>query len=333
MKKLYAKSVKRLAIDMTLSENPLGCSPDVLAILRNIDVEDVFKYPDMETFIAKVSSIFGVSSNNLMVGTGSEQLIKLIVQIFVNQDDTVAIPRSSFDVFSKEAGLKTNNVEFVKIKNLLGAKNRFKLIFLCNPNNPTGEKLDNQFIGAVIQNNPKSLIVIDEATGEFLGNDESFVKKSLGLENVIVLKTVSKVFGGAGLRVGFAFGNRLLIRKLNDSQQAFPISCISAKLALACLKDTEFVRRTKEFIARERNFIRNELEGMGFEVSNSITNNLLITDKGNPGLVKMLADKEVSVVDAKFFPGSRVAGFRVAIRDKVTNRKFLSIVMRLKGGD
>jgi histidinol-phosphate aminotransferase len=321
--KMYASDVAKLPIDMTLSENPLGCSPRVLEALKTITNQDIFDYPNTTSLFKAIANKFNVDKNQILLGNGSEQLIKLIAQTFLNKRDRVLIQAGSFPLFAKESLIAGGTVSF--FNPLWSTTQSATLIILCNPNNPTGEVLQNGIIQKLSKQFPKSLIVVDEANGEFLRESSM----NLNLPNVIVLRTLSKVFGLAGLRIGFAVGPGKLINTLKNVQQVFPVSSISSKLAKAALNDPTFLQQTLRFVAKERTFLTKELQNRNFLVCPSITSNIFIQTTQAKNIIELLRKNGVSVVDGAFFPAIDRPGFRIAIRDVKTNRLFLKKLDRV----
>lgn len=321
--KLYASEVAKLPIDMTLSENPLGCSPRVLKTLKTITPQDIFDYPDTSPLQEVIARRFSVSRDQILLGNGSEQLIKLIAQTFINKRDRVLIQAGSFPLFVKECLLAGGNVSFFDPQK--PTTQSAKLVILCNPNNPTGEVLQGRIIRKLSKQFTQSLIVIDEANGEFLTKSSI----ALNLSNVIVLRTLSKAFGLAGLRVGFAIGPAQIMRTLSTAQQIFPISSISCKLAIDALRDSRFLQQTLRFVAKERIFLTKELQNRGFQTSSSITSNIFVKTNIAKQIIELLKTNGVSVVDGSFFPALDTPGFRIAIRDTKTNRMFLGKLDRV----
>lgn len=230
MKQLYAFTTKR-AIDLSLSENPLGCSPLVLAAAKNLTV-NINDYPLTNGCLLKkaLADHFTLSENNFFIANGSEAIINYLAKVFGRVGDEVLVPALTFPLFAistKLAGKKlvkvkmTTNlgINLVAMRKAISAKTC--LIFLCNPNNPTGAVLPQQAILDFLECVPKNvLLVVDEANIEFAG--ESVISEIKNRDNLLVLRTFSKGFGLAGLRVGFATANNLFV-KISDrlSEQQF----------------------------------------------------------------------------------------------------------------
>ena len=315
---LYAQMTDRQSVDLTLSVNPLGCSPLVLDKLRKIGAKEVSIYPLPDKLLTKLAIRFGVQKDNILLGSGSEQLIKLIAQSFIQPGDPVFIERGSFSLFVKESLLAKGKISLTTLSRIM--KSDAKLIFLANPKTPTGEVIPQEVIKQ-IQKRTTGILVVDEANGEFI--DDSSIRLSVNNSNLLVLRTFSKAFGLAGLRIGLAIGSKELVGQLKQVQQAFPVSQIAILLAQAALKDMEFIERTRRLITRERIFLQTELKKRGLGVSNSVTNNLFVSFPKANTLIEQLSRQGVSVINGSFFPGMKTPGFRISLKDRQTNQLFL----------
>lgn len=318
---VYASVVKKQELDMTLSENPLGCSPRAIQALRRLTMKDVATYPDTGPLLAAASTRFGVKPSCLLVGNGSEQLIKLTAQTFLKPGGAALVQSGSFSVLSKECMLAGASVTLCDVNDLATQTTKPDMVFLCNPNNPTGETISKKAISQIIAAFPNAIIVIDEANAEFSG--QTAIPQAIKRRNVLILRTCSKALGLAGLRVGFLIGNPLLMKKLNQAQQVFPVSSVSIKPTIAAMTDTEFLEKTIAFINKERMTMMNALKKRGFIVSQSVTNTLFIATPRAKALIAALNDRGVSVVSNIFSPGLTTPGFRIALRNAKTNRRFL----------
>lgn len=333
-RRLYAFG-KKLPIDLSLSENPLGCSPKVLRMLKTASAADCFDYPDPNAtnLISALSQELGVGKDDIFVGNGSESLIKTLPQILLQPGDEVIIPELTFPMFeiaTTLTGGKTVisgmsqdlNIDLADIQRRISLKT--KLIFLCNPNNPTGKILDKRAILGLVKKTQASVIV-DEANIEFGG--QTVVREIGKLKNLIVLRTFSKGFGLAGLRIGFCVANPKVIQSLKAVSQPFPVSSLALKAALISLKDKNFMVKTKRFMDAERDFLTVDLRKKGFEVIDSQANNLLVKVtpcfQSSNDFVNKLSDKGVSVVNGTAFKDLGEDFARISPRSRKTNLQFL----------
>lgn len=332
---------KRFSIDLSLSENPLGCSSKVFTVIKK-EMDKVKHYPDPRCIELRrvLSKKFNVPMEKIVVSNGSEQLIDLIPRVLLNPGDEVIIPEVTFPLFEKEVIIVSGIPVFSKMTkdlsiNLEDIKNRItkrtKLIFLCNPNNPTGKILDRKEILKFVKVVQPINVVVDEANIEFGG--ESVVKEVNKFNNLIILRTFSKAFGLAGVRTGVCFAPRNLVKLLDKIRQPFPVNILAQKCAIAALKDDKFIKKTKSFMNSQRKFLITQLRERGFEVIDSQSNNILVrVDKlfgSSTNFVKLLNERNISVVDGASFKGLSNKFIRISPRLPETNKKFLQIIDKL----
>lgn len=336
-RKLYAFG-KKLPIDLSLSENPLGCSPRVVMALKNISQKDFFDYPDPDSQELKntLAKMFQINSEGIFVANGSEAIIKLLPQAILKPKDEVIIPKLTFPMFEKAVQLLGAKVVLSEMTadfdiSLDDIRKRItkktKLIFLCNPNNPTGKIIPKDTILDFVRS-INILVVVDEANIEFGG--ETVIRDCQTVDNLIVLRTFSKGFGLAGLRIGFCVASLSIVERLKQIGQPFPVSSIAQKLAITALKDKKFMYKTKQFMKLEREFLTGKLENRGFQVIKSQANNLLVkinpVFKSSTDFVRELNLKGVSIVDGINFDGVDTKFARISPRLRDTNTKFLNVI-------
>lgn len=336
---LYAFG-KKLPIDLSLSENPFGCSPKVLVALEQLRQKDFFDYPDPDCTELKrvIAKRFGLSLTNIFVSNGSEAIIKLLTQVTLNKSDEVVIPRLTFPMFEIASKMAGGKVMLADMRPDLGinpdAVNakitpKTKLIFLCNPNNPTGKLLTKQSIIALLRST-KAMVIVDEANIEFGG--ASVIKEVQCFNNLVVLRTFSKGFGLAGLRIGFCAANKSIIKNLQQTSQPFPVSKLAEKAAIVAFGDKEFIAMTKRKMQEERRFISNELTKRGFEVMTSEANNLLVKIPTHlDDFTQALNNCGVSVVSGKSFNSCGVNFIRVSPRTRKINQQFIQAIDKILG--
>lgn len=337
---LYAFG-KKLPIDLSLSENPLGCSPKVSMVLRHLIQSDFFDYPDPGCNQLKkaISKRFQIKVRCIFVANGSEAIIKLLPQVLLKPENEVIIPKLTFPMFDIASKMTNGKVISSEMRSdfdidLEDVKSKItkntKLIFLCNPNNPTGRVISKKKIVDFVQST-EAIVVVDEANIEFGG--KTVIREANGLSNLIVLRTFSKAFGLAGFRIGFCVASKEIIRLLEQASQPFPVSTVAEKVALLAFEDTNFIKQTKEFMDGERNFLSRELERRGFEVVKSQANNLLVK-VSNPSskFVDKLNKKGASVVNGSSFNFRKVSFIRVSPRLRKINKKFIEVIDQILAG-
>lgn len=331
---LYAFG-KKLPIDLSLSENPFGCSPKVSVVLSRLTQADFFDYPDPDCNQLKgvIAKRFQIEIGVIFVANGSEAIIKLLPQVLLKPGDEVIIPRLTFPMFEIASKMAKGKVIFSEMRpsldiDLEDIKSKItkktKLIFICNPNNPTGRVIPKKTVIDLIKTT-KASVIVDEANIEFGG--KTVIKETKNLANLIVLRTFSKGFGLAGFRIGFCVANKDIVQLLQKASQPFPVSTVAEKVALTAFADTKFIDKSREFMRRERGFLTRELTQRGFEVVKSGANNLLVViPTFLPDLVNRLNEKGVSVVDGSSFNLDNVRFIRVSPRLRSVNKKFIDVI-------
>jgi histidinol-phosphate aminotransferase len=248
------------------NENPLGASARVLDALRAA-LPRVSLYPDgsARELREALARAHGLNPDQIMVGNGSDEVLLLIAAAFLNPGEKVLVSENTFSEY-EFAGrvmdgkiikipLKGNRYDIAAFKKKLSHKP--KLVFLCNPNNPTGSYFPHaELLGLLRAAPPRTLVVLDEAYCEYA--DAADFPRSLELlkefPNLIISRTFSKIFGMAGLRLGYAFAHPLIIRETGRVKTPFNVNLLVQAAALAALEDGEFRARS----------IANNLEGRAF---------------------------------------------------------------------
>jgi histidinol-phosphate aminotransferase len=277
------------AVKLASNENPIGPSPRALAAARKV-LEQVNRYPDGELHAlrARVAEKLGVSPDELAFGNGSNELIDLLCRAFAGPGDHGVIGTPSFVCYASSLGcaeVPTTEVPldeglFWNADRLLGAvTSRTRLLFLDNPNNPTSTHLGRAALTQLLERLPHHVIpVLDEAYAEFA--DAADYASGLGLRaqhpNLVVLRTFSKAYGLAGLRVGYAVGPAALLSALQRVRAPFNVSMPAQAAALAGIDDEAHLRGTVEHNTRERARLTAGLQRLGLRVAPSQTNFLCV---------------------------------------------------------
>lgn len=268
-------------IKLASNENPLGPSPLVLkAITEQLHSQHLYPDPSQFELLLKAETFFKTSRNKIAFGNGTDEIIDFLVRIFCEKGDAVLTSDYAFQAY--EVSAMANQVQCLKTPitadwkfNLTSIidcyeknKSRVKIIFLANPNNPTGTFLSyNELIPFLnyFKGNDEVLIVSDEAYVEFV-RDQSY--RSLAGEidkysNLVVLRTFSKIFGMAGLRLGAMLGPAEVIDAYNRMRKPFNVSSVAQVAGIAAMDDHDFIRRTQEVTWSGIDFFYKELAALG----------------------------------------------------------------------
>jgi histidinol-phosphate aminotransferase len=244
-------------IKVASNENPFGPSPLALAALQK-SLTGVNLYPDGNAFYLKqkLAAKLGVEPANLILGNGSNEIIEFVSHALLAPGDDVVVSQFCFAIYPIVAKMFGANVITVPAKNhghdlpamLKAITSKTRIVFVANPNNPTGTLAPREEVIQFVNEVPDGvLLVMDEAYIEFLDDAVDLVPLiRLGVrKNLVLMRTFSKIFGLAGLRVGFGIGNTDLIGALEKTRQPFNVNSLAQAAALAALDDDEHVRKTR----------------------------------------------------------------------------------------
>ena len=287
--------VKR-AVDMSSNENPLGPSPRAVAALREA-VGTVNRYPDAAGTALRTALAhkWGLSPENVALGNGADEWVLLLCLSLANPGDEVVMALGSFISYllrATEVGAKVVQVPLRNYTHDLEAMakavtDRTRLVFVCNPNNPTGTVVDAPAMEAFLERVPERVaVVLDEAYYEYAVNPDYFrsvVHVRAGRGNLIVLRSFSKVYGLAGLRVGYVLANEKVIDYLERARSPFNVNRLAQVAALAALDDAEHVRRSVEANEMAKLFFYRELAALGLRYVPTHTN-FISVEVGRPGV-------------------------------------------------
>lgn len=274
-------------IKLASNENPLGPSPLAIEAMKKA-VEQVNLYPDGNAYYLKnkLAEKLGVGTENLILGNGSNEIIEFIGHAFINPKAEVVVSEYSFAIYPIITKMFGGKLVTVPAKNyghdlkamLNSITEKTAVIFVANPNNPTGTMAKESEVIELIEKTPDSvLIVIDEAYIEFLDNPLNTLRYiQQGKENLILMRTFSKIYGLAGLRLGYGIASKEIIQILEKVRQPFNINLVAQQAAIAALDDIEHIRRTKENNKIGIAYYENELKKLGLEYVQTYANFILV---------------------------------------------------------
>lgn len=273
---------ERLGVDpetialMAANENPLGPSEKALEAGRGALLQ-AHRYPDPDcrSLRRALADLHGVSEQQIFVGSGSTQVIELLVRTFVGPGQTVvsgwptfAAYRLAAQVEGREflgAPLRRGRVDLAAMAAMVDS--RAKLVFLANPNNPTGTHVGLKELAVFLKRvPPETIVVIDEAYADFVEAEDypQAIHDLLpGHQRLVVLRTFSKVYGLAGLRIGYGVMAPSLVRHLELVRPAYSVSAVAEAAALAALEDCSHVDRSRRLVLRERQILLDGLRRLG----------------------------------------------------------------------
>jgi histidinol-phosphate aminotransferase len=277
-------------IKLNTNENPYPPSPHVLAAIAAV-TERLRLYPDPQALQLRetIAAYYGVTPGEVFVGNGSDEVLAHTFQALLQHDAPLLFPDITYSFYPVYCGLYGVGYQEVPLDAAMRVqvadyRRPSSAILLANPNAPTGIGLSRDAIEALLTEHPDRLVVIDEAYVDF--GAESAVPLVARHDNLLIVQTLSKSRALAGLRVGFAIGQRPLIEALErvkDSFNSYPLDCLAIAGAAAAIKDDVWFQATRERIIKSREVLARALGEMGFEVLPSQANFLFVRHPGHRG--------------------------------------------------
>jgi histidinol-phosphate aminotransferase len=329
-------------VKLASNENPLGPSPKAVAAIQAA-LPSLHDYPDGGAFYLKkkLADFLKVEENQLLFGNGTNELLEMIIRTCMRPEDNIVYVQSSFIVYKlasmamgaeiREVPLKQMRYDLPAVLEVMDDKT--KLIFIANPNNPTGtyitrDELD-VFLAAVP---PQVLVVMDEAYFEYVDAEDypnglDYLKTH---KNILVTRTFSKCYGLAGLRIGYAVGDSEIIDYLNRGRQPFNVNTLAQVGAMAALDDVEHLTRTRELNRSEMGRVTPQIEAMGCAVTPSQANFILVDFKREVGAV-FEAMLRLGVIVRPMAGYGLVTSARITMGTVEQNDKLLEVMAKVLG--
>jgi len=277
----------KLVIKLSANESALGLSPRVKKILKQKNLI-ISKYPDSKCRELRktISNNFNCEYNKIICGSGSDEIIQMLCQLFLKPGDEVIVPQYSFlmyRIYSKISGAKVlyakeNNFKISVSEIIKKVSKKTKIVFLANPNNPTGTYLKkNELLELRKKLKSNILLVVDDAYDEYMQKKDyasglRLFKKS---KNVIILRTFSKIYGLASLRIGWGYGPKKIIDAMNIIKPPFNVNMAAQVAGVAALKDKSFINKSVKHNLIWANKIKKFLNKLNI-ITNEVTANFLL---------------------------------------------------------
>ncbi|MCK5241166.1 histidinol-phosphate transaminase [bacterium] len=327
----------RQAVKLASNENVFGPSPRVRTALRKA-VNQVHIYPDGACYYlrAALARDLGCRPDELILGNGSNELLVLLGMVYLNAGDEVLSSQMSFVVYSMVADLL--GAKFIAppmrdftydLETMAGfITSKTKLIFIANPNNPTGTLIEKQALRRFIDRVPTHcLVVLDEAYYEYVqrplaGNTLDWVRER---NNLVVLRTFSKAFALAGLRVGYGMAPAKVRENIERVRDPFNVNSLAQVAALAALADKAYMRKCVAYTQTERKRLSKELLKLGLKVIPSQTNFLFVKFPRTEGVQVGQSLLQQGII-VRPFPGSYV---RITMGKIAENNKMLKAIKNI----
>jgi len=326
-------------IKLSANENCYGCSPLALGAMQK-KYKEVSLYPELNPVALKekLAKKYGVTTKNVIVGAGSVRIIDGLIQTFVGDGEEIITFEKSFIAYGQFAALHKRKCHFAPLtelrcvpENILPFINKkARLIFIANPNNPTGTIFSHEELEKLLKKvSKKIIVVVDEAYAEY-ANDASF-PRSFELQkkypNLVVLRTFSKIYGLAGLRIGYAALNEKLASQLTEGQIPFSLNYLSSVAAIAALEDDYFVTRSANENAEQHDYLYAKLKKLGYNTIPSQANFIYLwfdKDAEKKKVYDLLFQNGIMICDMKVFGQEKA--LRITVGSSPVNKKINSIL-------
>ena len=283
-------------IKLASNENSLGPSKKAVKAIKD-NAANVYFYPDSSSYALKcaLSKRYSVSYDNIFTGAGGDEIIEILAKLFFNEKDEIVISKHSFVRYGMAAQLMNSKAVIVPMKDGFvqdlpamaeAATDKTKAFFITNPNNPTGTYNNKESLAAFLSKvkpstitGQKPLVILDEAYFEYgalirdYPNGLSLLKEH---DNLIIIRTFSKIYGLAGLRVGYAFASKEIVDYVERIRPPFNVNSIAQAAAIASLNDPAHVKKGQALIKQEKKYLYGEFKKLGLNFLETAANFILV---------------------------------------------------------
>lgn len=328
-------------IKLGSNENPWGPSPKAMEAIKN-EISSINRYPEsqLHELVSEIAKYSDVKDSQVIIGgDGADEIIDVLAKTFIDDGDEFIVPLPSYMYYEyllKQYGAKPVYAKWNMDKNELDVDSIYdsitdktKMIFLCSPNNPTGTLIDKEILKEIASKNPEILIVIDEAYFEY----SEVTNKDLidEFDNIFIIRTMSKVLGLAGMRIGYGLACEQIIEYMHRIKPVFSLTRLSFVAALNTFKDTQYIEESIKKGIESRQYLYDEISKIdGLYVFPSKSNFMLIdirkTGFTAAELALELMKKGIIVRDCTSFKGLDEYWIRISICTLEEDKKFIEIL-------
>lgn len=334
----------RILIKLSANENPLGCSPDAAAALVDKSAS-LARYPDPASTMLReaLGAVYDIDSDQIVCGTGSDELLNLIALGYAGAGDDIMYVRYGFSVYDIAARKAAANVIVAPDKDygtdvdalLALVTDKTRVVFVANPNNPTGTHCDDSELARLHAGLPDDcVLVLDQAYGEYMDDDgPAVLALARRHDNVLITRTFSKIYGLAAERIGWCYGHPGLIATLNRVRAPFNVTTAGQAAAIAALADTEFVTRSRQHNAEWRAWMAEEfasLSNHGLRAIPSWANFLMVLFEGECSAEVAYNALMAEGYIVRWLPGQGLGnGLRITIGTEDENRGVMAALRKI----
>jgi len=327
-------------IKLASNENLLGPSPKAVAAIRK-ELRNIYLYPEGPCTVLRqaLARKFSLPEGMVVISNGADNLILMIACAFVDEGNEVVMADPTFSVYTNVTQIMGGRPIKVRLKDfthdldsmLKKVNRKTKLVFICNPNNPTGTTISQKSFDHLLSKLPKQVIVVlDEAYGDFV--EDSFYPNGLDYikerKRVILLRTFSKVYGLAGLRIGYALGREDLVDCLYQVRDPFPVHRLAQVAAVAALNDEDHAIKSIQLVYEGKRYLYKELDKMGVSYVPSQANFIFIDfEKDSEEVFQALLREGIIIRPGKIWDYPTFA--RVTIGRTEDNQRFIKALKKI----
>lgn len=274
---------RREKLRFDFNENNWGCSPKVLEAIRALEKDDFLIYPTYQGLLEKLAAKESVSIDSILLTNGSNGSIRAVVDAYIENGDEIILPHPTFSFFYQCCGMRGGVIKKVDynpdfsfpIERVLNSiTEKTKMVVLVNPNSPTGTLIGEEQIRSILEKAQNAMIVMDEAYYQYAKKSHIHLVKEF--RNLIVIRTFSKAYGLASLRIGYSVSSPENIQELRKVVQPFPANMLAVIAACAALDDQEYYDKVIDEALEEKGRLITRLNEMGIETVNTSTNFILV---------------------------------------------------------
>ena len=334
---------KAAKIKLSANESALGPSPKAIKEFNKV-AKNLKRYPDSDGIFLKnvLAKKFKLDSKRIILGSGSDQIFELICKAFLNKNDEVIVPEYSFIIYRIYSKIYGAKIKYAKEKNFTISINNIlskvtkktKVVFLANPNNPTGTIINKKELLQLRKKlRSNILLVVDDAYYEYVKdkNYSSGIKLFSNSKNVIVTRTFSKIYGLAGLRIGWGYGSKNLIYALNQIKPPFNINRAALFAAAKSIKDSKWLNKEIKHVNKWTKIFYRNFKKLRIDTNFSYGNFLLVKfdriRKNSKKIFLRLAKNGILVRKMDVYKIKN--SLRITIGNSLENRKLIKTIRKV----
>ncbi len=324
--------------NLSTNENPLGMSP-VAFERAQAALTQSHMYTDVEQFVGQMADHFGLEPSQVVVGNGSNEVLDFVARAFLAPGKVAVVSEGSFAAYRDITRLSGAEMRVVPLRGNQQSPEAItknvmpdtSVVWFANPNNPTGEFTNPKRVKAMLEQLDEDVVVVlDEAYADFV-DPEDRVDTLRWLHdhpNLIIVRTFSKLYGLAGIRIGFGLANSKVAQQLEAFRQPYNITNVGAAAILGAIEDESFAAQTRLFSMQQRQVLTNELTRLGFECLGSVCNFVTFTGSNPNACLQHLKSRGIVIRDLSSFG---MPGFlRVSVGSEEANLAFIEAMSELK---